>query len=210
MLPPYFDDLTLQANFRMDVWDRGRLTHRIEKHNIMVNYGRNWLTQAIGEPDYVTNPITHKVNFIKYIGFGIGSAKQISDLNSLYPSLSSAYPGSNVQDDTDPTIQYLERPIAVRDNGGGGTVWLAEASYAPGPSSPYTYADFTISLSDTDLNVVPGHAFGTVPVSEVGLFLSDSDPNSNPSTTPLVFYISLSPISITNTMSLDVRWRLIT
>lgn len=206
------DDLVLRANFLLELRERGKLKHRVEKHNIMVNLGRHWLFECIGETDYGTYPVTHPVRFIKFLGFGIGSYKQSFDVDADYPALASYYPGTAVQTDVDPTVETLERPVAIRDV--GGNIWAEELAYSPGSSPPYVYGDFVAHFSETDFCVVDGAAFAQVPLSEAALMLSDQDPTADPyaaggaARQRIAFYVAFSTISKTNEMTMDVRWRI--
>ena len=206
-----WDALVLRANVMVELRERGKLSQRYEAHNILVNLGRNWLISAIGEQDTGTYPVTHPVRYIRYMGFGIGGSKQTVDVASEYPTLNSAYPGSAIQDDTDPSVEHLERPIAIRTSG-GSDVWLEEVNYTYDLSDKY--AQFSVHFSENDINVVSSGSYPAVPISEMGLFLSDQSPSDNPYTNngalrqALVFYIGFGAITKRNTMTMDVSWKI--
>lgn len=206
-------DLTLRANFILELRERGKLVHRLERHNIELNIGRDWIVSCLGEVDYGTYPLTHPRRFIRYMGMGIGSYKQGYDLSTAYPALDAYYPGTNVQTDVDPNVESLERPIAIRDSG-GTRYWAEEVSFVPGSSPPYIYADFNVHFSEDDFCVLSDAAFAEVPISEAMLMLSDQDPTADPYagggvTRQLgVFYLAFAVLSKTNQMTMDITWRI--
>lgn len=208
------DLIDLKVNVSMTFRERGKVVDRYQGHNIFVNVGRNYLAKVVGHP--TAYPVS--VPYVKYMGIGIGSSEQTINISSAYPALDAAYPGQNVQDDDDPTLKYLERPVLIA----GTNDWLKEATYIP-PGTPTdnpstTTAKFTYLFDYTDVNL--SGTYSVVPVSEVGLYMSDETATDNPytgGTAPdyigadrqtLVAYNGFAPKSKTPLTSIEVEWEL--
>jgi hypothetical protein len=148
------------------------------------------------------------------MGLGIGGNRQLalttanaSPLGANPPAPNGAYPGTNAQTDTDPTVTKLERPVRVS---GGVTVypyyptdvWLSQVE-APAWSVddvPYD-STFSVLFGQTSISYSP---YLTVPLSEVGLFTSAADVNIYNNTA--VAYDTFDTISKTAAFDLEIQW----
>ena len=112
------------------------------------------------------------------------------------------YPGTNLQSSTSPLISRLERPVQITSD-----IWLVDL-LSQVPASPYTYVQFSYTLSGTEINQV-GSTYPTVPISEAGLFLSDESASLNPydgTAQQPVAYVTFTPYPKLNGSSLEFEW----
>lgn len=157
---------------------------------------------------------------IKYMGFGIGSKLQNTLIAEASP-LSTSYPDGADPHGTDgksydklfpdaPLISSLERPVRVTGGttaypGDLGDVWLVEspkfANYilSPGVMRFHGVLDGTAG----DVVYAP---FTIVPLSEVGLFLSDADVEDAYNVDKLVAYYSFGTIQLDANIRLELIW----
>jgi hypothetical protein len=184
--------------------ERGKIVARREGHNIWLNLGREYLASLL---DYVSfGPDTPERNDrIKYMGLGIGGTRQLALTTANTPPLSTAYPGSNAQTDTDPTVTTLERPVRISGSsnpypGLGGDVWLGQVQ-APGVHATATEVTFSRLFGQTDVSYSP---FLTVPLSEIMLYTSAASPGVFNNTG--VAYDTFDTISKTNAFDFEVAW----
>jgi len=199
--------IEVKNNVTFTLRERGKLVKRIENHNIWLNLGREYLASLI---DYTSfSPLTAERNDrIAYMGVGIGSNQQIALSTANSPPLSTAYPGSNAQSNTDPTVTALERPVRISGGstpypGDGGDVWLGQVQ-APAVHTTATQTTFSHLFGETDVSYSP---FLTVPLSEIMLFTFAAN--------PAVFnsvgcaYNSYPTISKTSAFTLLVDWTIL-
>lgn len=175
-------------------------------------------------PEYVapsgmtTTPL--ETRRIKYMGFGIGGVKQSSStvfaapLNTSYPPGSdpAATTGSeyNSEYPLAPLITSLERPVRISGGstpypGDPGDVWLVQA---PQFSSYVLGTDTLLFVGKVDAaggEILYG-PFSGMPLSEVGLFLSDASLASPYNAGKLVAYHSFGTISLTPGIQLELIW----
>ena len=209
------DVLQVRSNLTLTMRERGKLVAKREGHNIWVNLGRQYLAQLITYNSF-SGPtgVPLRNDRVQFMGLGIGGNRQLalttanaSPLGASPPSPNGAYPGTNAQTDTDPTVTKLERPVRV--SGGAtvypysvGDVWLAQVA-APAwsvDSVPYD-STFSVLFGQTDISYSP---YLTVPLSEVGLFTGAADVNTY--NNPFVAYDTFDTISKTNAFDLEVSW----
>jgi hypothetical protein len=167
-----------QINVEITLYEGSRIVAKRGGHNIWTNVGRNYVVKFLKWDD-AANWGAGPAPTVAYMGIGIGSNEQIVDVATTYPALDAAYPGQNVQDDSDPTIRHLERPVLIS----GTNTWLVTAVYdEPGsPTNPSnTTAIYSYTFGKNDINI--SGQYGVVPVSEVCLCLSDETPTDNPYT----------------------------
>lgn len=204
-----------EANLEIDVFERGkrRRWHQAT-HNIVVNLGRQMLAEVITPatlgPGIAFTPTRSEV--ARYIGFGIGGARQTDPAAGIAP-LSSAHPagygGTNTQTDTDATVVGLERPVQVT----AAPLWMREIA-TPGTFPNATTTRFIASFPSTDFNFGSAPGAPAVPLSEIALFTSSADPalpNGSSGTYPGVAaytmaYDTFLPFNITALFSIEVRW----
>jgi hypothetical protein len=113
--------------------------------------------------------------------------------------------GTNAQTDTDESLVSLERPVRVSGSssaypGIAGDVWLGTIGSAD-PLTVPTQTTFRRLFTQTELSYGP---FASVPLSEVGLFTSNSDPNNY--LNPMIAYDTFDTISKTAAFELEVVW----
>jgi hypothetical protein len=190
-------NITMETNVEILVRERGKLIDRRESHNIFVDVGRTWLAQYIG--GQVTT-------YINQMGLGIGGTKQNSALADLPPLTTYPVVGAKSQTDTDVLVTTLERPICVSSASHpiapGQDLWLKVM--APPDHPTPSRSRFTGIFTEQEVNF---WQFSTVPISELGLFLSDKDPHIR--TNQLVLYDTIDPIHKTTAITLEVRWTII-
>lgn len=199
-------DIPVESNLIIVARERGKVVARREGHNIFLDYGREWLAKLIAylsfSPDVVEND-----ERVRYMGFGIGGVRQIAPdfadtapLDDYGPS-----PGGFTQTDTDPTVTTLERPVRVSGGSGAATlpgdVWIGQVQPVEHPT--VTSALFRRVFIETELSYPP---YVSVPLSEVGLFLSGADTNFKSNN--IVAYDTFDTISKTTAFELEVSWTL--
>lgn len=195
-----------ESNLELTLRERGKLVGAPQRrvHNIWLNLGREYLASLIGYSSF--SPLTPERNDrIRYMGLGIGGSRQLAPGTANTPPVSSAYPGSNAQVDTDPNVIRLERPVRVS----GGSVaypgivtdvWLGQVQ-AP-PSHPTTTSTtFRRLFGLLEISYLP---FQSVPLSEVGLFTNAANPSIYNNT--MVAYDTFDTLSKTDAFELEVAW----
>lgn len=214
------------ANVQITGRERGKKVPSAcrEGHNRWVNFGREYLARVV-TPDISWGHVDDSV--IRSMAFGMGGADQTTTVTG---DLATHYPGQATFTDNDFTVVYLERPIKVTGTAGVGTspgVWLkditVDGSTTPSFSGvPASTVEFVATFSDTDLHL--GGAYTSIPLSEVGLYLSTqtasllsnqvydyaSPPSyiNNTTRQKLVAYFPFATITKTPAVALEVRWQL--
>jgi hypothetical protein len=205
------ESLEVRWNLEIDVFERGkrRVWHQ-RTHNIVVNTGRQFICevitpQSLGPGSFVRT----QDEVVRYIGFGIGGARQTSPDAAAAP-YSDPYPagynGTNTQDDDDVTVTQLERPVLVTN----APLWMKEIS-TPGTFPSATSTTFVAVFSKTDINF---GAFTSVPLAEIALFSSGADPslpNGAAGAYPGGFgytlaYDTFDPFHKNGNFTIEVRW----
>lgn len=200
-------------NLEIVVRERGKLVTRRDGHNIWVNQGRSFLAQVMAYQSYDPE-IFQQVNLPRFMGFGIGGAKQTAFGVAGVPPCSTHYPGTNDNPNIDVTVARLERPARVTwlvdppsaPSGSApnlvydpGDVWLRQVSPVVHPT-PYSL-QWSCTFSETDFS---RSSFLVVPLSEIGLFLSGSDPTVY--NNPLIAYDTFETVPKTGNFTIDVTW----
>jgi hypothetical protein len=198
------ETVEVKNNIKMVMRERGKIVGRRESHNIWLNLGREYLASLI---DYIsfTGPTPEQDNRIAYMGVGIGGNQQSALSVANSPPLSTAYPGTNAQTDTDPTVTALERPVRISGGslpypGAFSDLWLGQVQ-APAVHVTATQTTFSHLFAETDVSYNP---FLVVPLSEIMLFTFAANPNIYNNTG--VAYDTFPTISKTNAFSLEVDW----
>jgi hypothetical protein len=196
--------IEVRQNLSLIARERGKIVARRDGHNIWLNLGREYLAQLIHYTTF-TPPTPERDDRIRYIGLGIGGNRQqmLGVVNSA--PFSVAYPGSNVQTDNDPMVMQLERPVRISGSadpypGQASDVWLAQIQ---APSTHPVATQTTFSRVFTSLQVSYG-PFLSVPLSEIGLFTSNANPNIYNNT--MVAYDTFDTLSKTAAFELEVNW----
>lgn len=201
------ETVRVRNNLKITARDRGKIAARREGHNIWLDLGREYLASLIALVSY--GPDTPERNDrVKYIGFGIGGTRQVAPGVANTPPLSVAYPGTNVQTDTDPTLTTLERPVRVSGTTTGPSdpynpsdVWLGTIQ-APPIHSSATEVTFRRLFLQTEISY---STFTTVPLSEVMLFTSAANPVGQPLNTGIA-YDTFDTLSKTGSFELELEW----
>jgi hypothetical protein len=207
------EDIEVTWNLELFVEDRGKrkIWHQ-RTHNIVVNIGREYQARTItpatlGAGGSFTR---HDDTVMRYIGFGIGGARQSSTSASATP-LSDAppagYAGTNTQPDDDPSVARLERPVRVS---GGPDVWMQQI-VTPGTFPSFRETTFIANFGPTALSY---GSFISVPLSEIGLYKSSADPtlpNGAAGAYPggtghMTAYDTFDPFSKTGGWTIQARW----
>lgn len=200
------DDIEVKQNLKIIARERGKIVARREGHNIFLNLGREWLARLIAYSSL--SPLTpEEDNRVRYIGLGIGGSRQVAPSVANTAPIVTAYPGTNGQTDTDPTVTILERPVRLSGStspypGLAGDVWLG-ATQAPVTHGTAYEATFIRLFSQTEISY---SSFLTVPLSEVMLFTNAADPGSYLNTG--IAYDTFDTLSKTVAFELQVEWTL--
>jgi hypothetical protein len=220
------NELQVRSNLKLIARERGKMVARREGHNIWVNIGREFLAGLICYASYAGYVGTPERNDrVQFMGLGIGGNRQnalalanSSPLGGATPP--NHYSGSNAQTDTDPTLQYLERPVRVSWSGPTPTAspydpvddeWYAQVGPVTGITGhPTAYETrFTTLIGETQINGSTSY-YPSVPLSEVGLFTGAINrhlPSSvtNPSNVYLA-YDTFDTISKTVGVTFEIEW----
>ena len=201
------ETVKVRNNLRIIARERGKIAARREGHNIWLDLGREYLASLIALVSY--GPDTPERNDrVKYMGFGIGGTRQVAPGVANTPPMSTAYPGTNAQTDTDPTVTTLERPVRVSgsttipsDPYNPADVWLGTIQ-APPIHSTATEVTFRRLFSQTEVSY---SSFTSVPLSEIMLFTSAANPVGQPFNTGIA-YDTFDTVSKTGAFELEVEW----
>lgn len=203
------ETIEVRSNLKLTMRERGKIVARREGHNIWLNQGRNYLARLIS---YDTGEVPFEDNRVKYMGLGIGGTRQNSLAVANSPPVSPTgsggfYPaGTNLQVDTDPTVEMLERPVQVT----AAPLFLKQVTMPPifqprsdlAPSNPLnTQSEFHCLFEVTDVN------FGSllsVPVSEVMLYTAAADPSLG--INHGIAYDTFDSLSKTAAFDLEIVW----
>lgn len=201
------ETVQVKNNLRITARERGKLIARRDGHNIWIDLGREYLAELISLVSYGPD-VAERSDRIKYMGFGIGGTRQIAPGVANVAPMSVAYPGTNAQTDTDPSVTTLERPVRVSGTTTGPTdpydpadVWLGTIQ-APPIHNTATQVTFRRLFTQTEISY---STFTTVPLSEVMLYTSAATPIGQPFNTG-VAYDTFDTISKTGALELEVEW----
>ncbi len=220
------DRITLESNVIVRLVNpfTGAEEDRRESHNVWINQGRSWirdlcavsafptddglgdhnLTDNSGDQDQdilsVMGGATKKTYKPRYIGIGIGGA-----LQTITP------PGVGAQIE-EVSVTKMEYPMKVTSS-----IWLKQILPQPDKSDPQFYPTtpshslrLRAIFDETDISFLTQEdGFGLdVPISEVGLFTSESASQTKPDNTGMIAYNTFSPISKTPNFVLEISWEL--
>jgi len=200
------DQLEVKQNVHIIARERGKIVTRRDGHNIFLNLGREWLAELISlqtlDPD-----VAERNDRIKYIALGIGGTRQLALAHANAAPYVTAYPGTNTQTDSDPTVTALERPVRVSGGvsvypGVPGDIWTGTVQ-APPVHTTATETTFRRLFGPTDISY---GSLISVPLSEVGLMTSAAAPGNF--LNQLVAYDTFDTISKTGAVELEIIWTL--
>lgn len=208
------EDIQVKQNLHLVARERGKIVARRDGHNIFVDLGRGWLSQLIAFASY--NPdVYQRDDRVRYMGLGIGGTRQLAltTANSApiggpgdaYEANSATGIGGNAQTDLDRTVTTLERPVRVSGGvtnypGVSSDQWLGLIQ-APVQHPSGTSTLFSRVFLSTEVSYMP---YASVPLSEVGLFTSNANPNFYLNT--LIAYDTFDTLSKTSSISIEVDW----
>ena len=199
------DDVVALHNVDITVRERGKVVQREQSHNIVTNIGRQFLAEVIASDASAPAIVRHQNTVVRYMGFGIGGARQLSSLANN-PPFSVDYPGANTQTDTDLTVTGIQRPVRVT----AAPTWMKEIA-APSTFPTATSVRFTAEFVEAEINY---GGYASVPLSEIGLYTSAADPalpNGAAGVYPgagglMIAYDNFNPIHKTGAFSIEVQW----
>lgn len=203
------DTIQVKQNLALTMRERGKIVDRRVGHNIFLDLGREWLANLVSYQSF--GPDTpFRNDRIKYMGVGVGGNRQLaSGVGNIAstPPISTSYPGTNIQTDTDPTVTVLERPVRISGSsstypGVAGDAWVGIVGSAD-PTSVPNQVTFRRVFTQTEINY---GSYIKVPLSEVGLFTSAADPENylnNP-----IAYDTFDTLTKTSAFELEVVWTL--
>lgn len=201
----FLETVQVRNNLKLTMRERGKIVQRREGHNIWLDIGREYLAYLIALTSYGPD-VPQRNDRIKYMGFGIGGTRQVAPGVANTPPMSTAYPGTNLQTDQDPTVIRLERPVRIS----GSTtappysptdVWLGTIQ-APAIHSTATEVTFRRLFTLSEVSYL---TFLSVPLSEIGLFTSAAIPIGQPYNLP-VAYDTFDTISKTGAFEIETDW----
>jgi hypothetical protein len=205
----FSESIEVKQNLHLVARERGKIVARRDGHNIFCNTGREWLAKLVCYASM--SPLTPERNDrVRYMGLGIGGTRQLALTTANAAPLLTAYPGDNLQTDTDPTITVVERPVRVSGGsspgpvGAYGDVWLGQIQADTNTAHPTpTSTTFKRVFLSTEVSYFP---FNTVPLSEIGLFTAAADPLLGQNV--LIAYDTFDTLSKTVAIDLEVTWTL--
>lgn len=182
------EKIEAKTNVKIIARERGKIVPSMcrDVHNTWVNYGRKYLAEVISPFDSgVGNDYTKHygdgsmTRVVRYIGVGIGGAEQLLNIETVYPTLASHYPGRNTYTDSDIAINYMQRPVKVQGTPGGGAnpgTWMLSIGYPLIFSgTPVHKVEYMTFFSEADINI--SGAYPAVPLSECALMLTNEEPS---------------------------------
>jgi hypothetical protein len=203
----FLETVEVRSNLKLTMRERGKIAARREGHNIWLNLGREYLAHLIALASY--GPDTPQEDHrIKYMGLGVGGTKQVAPGVANTPPISTAYPGSNAQTDTNPLVTMLERPVRISGSTTGPSdpyspsdIWVGTVQ-APPIHSTATEVTFVRVFTQTEVSY---SSFITVPLSEIMLFTSAAIAIGEPHNTG-VAYDTFDTLSKTGAFELEGEW----
>jgi len=200
----------------------GPVVERRKKHNIFLNYGREWISELVAL-DVADGYF--RTDRIKYMAFGIGGTRQRISSDVIRSTAASGYgytgfpddwgtpsgttgsgSGDPAQTDVDPDVTGLEYPVEV-----------TSLDYYDDISQPATFpqAGIVRFTSIVGYNEISIGTRTSVPISEVGLFTQaainnglDDAPLPSPPVRYMVAYNTFDTLSKTTAYVLQVDWEL--
>jgi hypothetical protein len=200
----FIETIEVKQNLRITARERGKIVARRDGHNIWLNLGREYLAQLISYATF--SPLVgERDDRIRYMGLGVGGNRQLMLGVANAVPIVTAYPGTNVQTDSDAGVTTLERPVRVTGSedpypGQGADVWIGQVQ-SPVNHPVATQTTFSRIFASTDVSY---GSFLSVPLSEIGLFSGIANPNLYNNT--MVAYDTFDTISKTAAIELEVNW----
>lgn len=198
------EEIQVRNNLIITVRERGKIVARREGHNIWLNLGSEYLASLITYASFGP-AVPERNDRVQYVGFGIGGNRQLQLAQANASPLVTAYPGTNVQTDIDPSIVGLERPVRFTGSsdpypGQGADVWLGQVG-APVVHGTSRESTFSRLISQSDISYAP---FSMVPLSEIALFTAAANPNIYNNNA--IAYDTFDTLSKTIAFEFEVQW----
>jgi len=200
------DNIEVRQNLHLVARERGKIVDRRDGHNIFLDIGRQWLAELITYASFSPD-LPQRDDRIKYLGTGIGGTRQLALATANSGDLLADYGGTNTQTDLVPSVTQLERPVRVTGGSGGPAVgdrWVERVS-APPLWPTAQSVTFYRMFSQVEVSYTP---YITVPLSEIGLFTADANPESQHNPGLMVAYDTFDTLSKTSAVEIEVRWTL--
>jgi hypothetical protein len=197
---------------------RGNLKEQVHAHNTMTAHGRTWLSKLVGYLNYAAL-LTETEDRVCGMMVGVGGVH--ADPSSFLGDLGTAYPAGSDPNATDgksyrheyaiePAIGTMERPARIA----GGVL-----PYPGAPTDSWKVSDFytahkngqnvtccgAIDCTAGELVYAP---FTSVPLTELGLFTSETQILSNDPYNPIVAYVNFTPVVLTASSYVEIEWEL--
>lgn len=198
------ETIEVKQNLILTARERGKIVARREGHNIWLNLGREYLAQLIAYSS-MTGPTAERDDRIRYMGVGVGGNRQVTLGVANSAPIVTAYPGTNVQTDSDLTLQHLERPVRVNGSedpypGQGADEWIGQVQ-APATHPLATQTTFSRIFTTSDVSY---GSFVSVPLSEIMLFTGSANKNVYNNTG--IAYDTFDTISKTAAIEFEANW----
>jgi hypothetical protein len=231
----------MNCNVFIKHYSGGYLVGEQAKHNVWTRFGEQYLAEMVGALGFggvpsaplPSDPVfPERDERIKYMGLGVGSAKQTTPLVDVAP-ISTSYPvgyadevyapdylvvgqtnGKQYDSDnpTAPLIGTLERPVRV--SGGtnpyntapGSDIWRIgpPALFLTHQSSQDVTVHATVDVLNNNDVAYPPFNLG-VPVTEAGLFTDVA--GTSPAYVPLLAYVSFATIMLDADDIVEFIWQ---
>lgn len=196
--------IEVRQNLVLTMRERGKIVARRAGHNIWLNLGREYLASLMSYSSF--SPLTpERDDRVRYMGLGIGGTRQLMLAVANASPLVTAYPGTNAQTDTQPSVVRLERPVRISGSsdpypGQAGDVWLGQVQ-APAEHPVATQTVYRRLFTQTDVSYSP---FNSVPLCEIMLFTGNA--NTHVYNNTGIAYDTFDPVSKTAAFELEVEW----
>lgn len=204
------DRLPVTANVRIRAYEKNVLVDERVSHNVLTNVGRKWLRDLVGAATYANVaggqvPVADSLTSerVRYVAFGVGGVL-------------ASDPYYHLQDEL-PSVIALEDYVKV--DASGKFLLEVEPQSAANASFPDNYTiKFTCALPESVISFAANTSkssdptpIGTnVPITEIGLYLSGSNPSLNldelVNSSRLVAYSVDSPMYVNANVVLKIEW----
>ena len=227
----------MKPNVHIVVRERGKIVTTRDLHNIWTVYGRTWLGTLLGLDVGDVAEHVGGIKYIGFgMGSVTQNQRYMVEgtpLNSIY-LISSAPTSGYTFDETSPTspeINSLELPVTVVPtttsdvyNSPSGEDWRVTPIYTtgydadpwharPNSTSPSNAVRFNYGTEHNRLEAlvfgrpVAGSEYPFMPISEIGLFADDADPDDP--FAPPVTYANFDTIQVSDQTDLYVTWDIV-
>ena len=206
------DRIAVEANVRIELIDRisQEVVDTRESHNIITNVGRNWLRDLVSPKAWPTpipaggaiegSSYVYTSERVGYIGFGVGGALSVAPYYHTQEELVG--------------VTAIEDYVMVNATDYLKQIYPCTAALGSFPDS-YTAA-FMVDVLDSEISFATNTSKSmigvgtTVPISEIGLYLSGASVTDTPdhvdNLARCIAYNIFSPLNITPDVTIRVVW----